>query len=674
MSIVKHDWIIANRKLTIVSTLILFIVFSGSSLLLFFGSRLIEWTSRGESIELINSLIVEGKKYDLPYLRVESALVRIVIIIDTLSLVLVASLLNPRIRRIIKNFFTENTHPINLSVFRIVLFLTVITTAAVSDVIWFSEFPKELLFAPTGLGWLFNYIPLDGTWARVSSLLFLFFCFTGMIGLFTRTSALLAVIFGFYVLGIPQFFGKVRHYHHLIWFLAILAASRCGDTLSIDAIFAARKRADRGITDPPGSSQVYALPLRFVWLLMGVMYFFPGFWKFVWAGPDWAFSDNLKFRLYKTWFEFGDWTPFFRIDQYPFLYKIAALATMVFELSFIFIIFFPGIRLLAALGGLLFHNLTNVFMRIPFWWLQPCYVSFFDWYAVFNRIGHWLYKDEMSVFYDGNCKSCSRKIAYLRVFDVFGRVIYVPVTGEGETKNKDWHFLDYSSIKAHIYASVGSRCFRGFDVFQEVAKRIPVLWPVSPFLSIWPITTIANRIRHQAQHSRKPVVAGARSTKTEEFGSAHPSSATVVTVGVFLVFVNGLCGVGHIVSSWPFACYPTFERMMGPQSTMESLSISSNDTSGESIILDGYLLNRELYWTRSLGLIQHILATDDQELLRVRLKALWKIWSQRDSRLRQANTVRFYKDILFPGPPEQQGVNTVRRELLLELKLNQDQK
>jgi predicted DCC family thiol-disulfide oxidoreductase YuxK len=672
MSILKRDWIIANRKLTIVSILILFIVFSGSLLLVFFGSWLIEWTSRAESIELINRLMVEGKKYDLPYLRVDSALNRIVIIIDALSLILVASLLNPRIRRTVKAFFTEKTHPINLAVFRIVLFLTVVTTAAESDVIWFSEFPKELLFAPTGLGWLFGYIPLNELWAKVSTLLFLLFCFTGMMGFFTRTSALLALILGFYVLGIPQFFGKVRHYHHLIWFLAILAASRCGDALSIDAIFAARKRADLGIADPPGSSPAYALPLRFVWLLMGVIYFFPGFWKFVLAGPDWAFSDNLKFRLYKTWFEYGNWVPFFRIDHYPLLYKLAALATMIFELSFIFIIFFPGIRLLAALGGLLFHNLTYVLMRIPFWWLQPCYVSFFDWYAVFKRIGHWFYRDEMSVFYDGNCKSCIRKIAYFRVFDVFGRVSYVPVTDEGGTQDKDCHSMDYPSIKKHIYASVGSRHLQGIDVFREVAKRIPVLWPASLFLSIWPLTLITRRIRDRAHLSRKPFFAGERPLKTDDFGSARPSSATIVTVGVFLMFMNALCGVGHIVSSWPFACYPTFERIIGPQSTIQSLSISSNNKSGETTILDGHSLSREFYWSRSLGLTQHILSTDDQELLRLRLKALLKVWSQKDSRLRRSDTVRFYKAILFPAPPEQRGANTVRRELLFELKLNQD--
>ncbi|MFE1744162.1 hypothetical protein [Coleofasciculus sp. H7-2] len=104
-----------------------------------------------------------------------------------------------------------------------------------------------------------------------------------MIGLFSRTSALLTAFIGFYALGIPQFFGKVDRDHHLLWFSAILAASRCGDYFSGDAIFTAWKRADRGVVEPPSSSSIYALPLRFVWLLLGIIYFFLGFWKF-WTG------------------------------------------------------------------------------------------------------------------------------------------------------------------------------------------------------------------------------------------------------------------------------------------------------------------------------------------------------------------------------------------------------
>ena len=36
------------------------------------------------------------------------------------------------------------------------------------------------------------------------------------------------------IAGIPQFFGKINHIHHLIWFMAIFAVSPCADVLSID--------------------------------------------------------------------------------------------------------------------------------------------------------------------------------------------------------------------------------------------------------------------------------------------------------------------------------------------------------------------------------------------------------------------------------------------------------
>ena len=50
-------------------------------------------------------------------------------------------------------------------------------------------------------------------------------------------------------------------------------------------------------TDPTG----YGLPVRVIWLLFGVLYFFPGFWKYWRSGLDWAFTDNMKYPLYWNW-------------------------------------------------------------------------------------------------------------------------------------------------------------------------------------------------------------------------------------------------------------------------------------------------------------------------------------------------------------------------------------
>src|SRR5262249_47636392 len=159
----------------------------------------------------------------------------------------------------------------------------------------------------------------------------------------------------------------------------------------------------------------------FVWLLMGVIYFFAGMWKLWSGGIDWALSDNLRFMMYEQWTQLGGWTPFFRIDHYPVIYRGAALGTVLFETSFIFLLFSRRLRMLSVVGGVTFHTMTDVFMRISFASLVKCYVAFFDWYAIARRIGTFLFKEEAYVVYDGNSGLYRRTIACVQVFDILQR-------------------------------------------------------------------------------------------------------------------------------------------------------------------------------------------------------------------------------------------------------------
>src|SRR5579884_534520 len=666
MRALTKDW---SNVLLIVSIVALSCVILGSLSYVLFGNWLVESVYsvyREKPIEFLNKPL----KY-IPFGQSRAIFFRMLLICIAIQLIVAASLLNHKTRCVIKGFFTATTHPINLAIFRFVLFFTMFSSVNISEVVWFSQIPAELRFMPTGLGWLPHYLPINEKWATVSSALFRVFCLMGMIGLFTRVSTLLTLILGFYVLGIPQFFGKVSHYHHLIWFSAVLAVSRCADVFSCDAIFAAWKRADHGITDLPSPSRIYALPLRFVWLLMGIIYFFPGFWKLGWSGLDWGLGENLKFRLYKTWIERGDWdwTPLFRIDRYPLLYKMAGTGVIVFEMSFIFLIFLPRLRILAALGGLAFHNLTNIFMRIPFWWLQTCYVALFDWNAIFSRIGHWLYRKEMYVIYDGNCKVCRRTIASLRVFDVLGRVTYVNAFDNEAMIDHGLHWLDSTTLMTGIHAIVGKESWTGFSAYRLLATRIPILWPILPFLYAWPISKVANRLYRHVADSRTCSIADTPFRKAKEKEYNHQVHArVVVVVSVFLIFVNILCSICHVDSSWPFACYPTFAQIIGPKTEIGSLEMSMLSSRGKAIHLDKQTLKQKFHSSRWVGLIQHILSTDNPEQMRVRLKALWELWVQNDPSLRLAGSVRFYRVVLLPTPPEQRGINPVRRELLSELK------
>jgi len=285
----------------------------------------------------------------------------------------------------LRTFFCAATAPINLAVFRLAVFGWLWNVIYHTNFAGLVSFPADLRVAPPGYEYLLPRIPFDVSQAITVRHVALAFGAMALVGLFTRLSALITCVCALYLLGLEEVFGKIFHqYQHLVWFAALLAAAPSGDAVSIDALLRRWRRAVRGAPISPAPSVAYALPLRFVWLLIGVIYFFPGLAK-LHAGPEWFLSDNLKYLMYSYWSR-KNFVPWFRIDHYPLLYRSAALATVLFEVSFIACVFNRRLRLLAAAGGVIFHWMTATYLGLVFWSLVICYTAFIDWAALFKHL------------------------------------------------------------------------------------------------------------------------------------------------------------------------------------------------------------------------------------------------------------------------------------------------
>lgn len=584
------------------------------------------------------------------------------------SLLFIVALFLVRDRRapgFIREFFNAEAYPTNLAIFRIVFFIALACSFSVSNTIWFSSLPPELRFAPPGLQWFLSYLPINENWGAAASVLLLFFCITAAIGLFTRASAIACVILGFYVLGIPQFFGKINHNHHLLWFTTILALSPCADVLSVDALRLAWSRADSGIIEPPVPSRSYALPLRFIWLTMGLIYFSAGFWKAWTGGYRWAFSDNPRNMFYNKWMEFGSWTPFFRIDRYPLLYQLSAAATIAFELSFIVMIFFPAIRFLAVLGGLTFHNMTRLFMRIPFWELQVCYVSFVDWHRFFRFLGRRLCRGEMYLIYDGNCRICRRAVASLRSIDVFERVTWLNAFNRKELNEHGLGNLPSDDLVSDIHLVAGSKVWRGFEAYRKVAFRLPALWPFIPFLYLPPLPRIGRALYRHVADSRACDISN-RSVMDAVQLKARRSAQVMVIVSVLLLYGAAITAVAKI-NSWPFAGYPSFEDLDQPEVTLITMQVET-PAGVKAIYPFKDQGNQQMSPDRLMALLGKINEVEAETERRSRLRALWGFWSKDRPDLQSATTVRFYRDTVS-SLPQDQNDNLLHRQLLYELRL-----
>lgn len=366
--------------------------------------------------------------------------------------------------------------PLNLAIFRIALFLTLIRMVFRFNPVWFTRLPPELLLPPQGLHWAAAHLPCS---AAVMSWLMMFFitaCLFAVAGFHTRLAAFAAALLGTFVLGYPQLYGKVNHFQHLIWFAFLIAASPAPPALSLDAAREAMRRADCGDLSARPLSQAAGLTAFFVLLLIGVLYFFPGFWKMA-RGADWFWSDNIKWQLYHKWAEIPDVNPLFRIDRYWPLYKATGLGTVLFELLFFTVIFFPAMRPVYGMAGLAFHNSIGGIMRIPFFPLQSCYVIFFDWEKGFRRLGVFLFKERMTLIYDAQCKLCRRAIACLRVIDLLGQIDYVGNTDREGLRRHKADFLPEEDLNRDIHALSGQKVWKGYDAYRALAWRMPFLWP-----------------------------------------------------------------------------------------------------------------------------------------------------------------------------------------------------
>ncbi len=411
-----------------------------------YGDGLIESAYNGQSLPLVNKYVsihrsIDPEKRTLQYFidngkPVVPRLLSVFIALQLLVLVGVRNRFAP-----VRDFFSEATHPVNLAVFRIVLFGALLGYVDIQQGIEFSRFPVDLRVAPPGLGWLLNILPIDPTLTIVASAVFIITCLCGLLGFYSRTSAALAVIVGFYVLGLPQFFGKIDHYHHLLWFAAILATSPCGDALSIDALLASGRNRGSVATE---KSAVYALPLRFVMLLLGMLYFFAGVWKFVIGGIGWATGDTMRNILYAQWFRL-DWVPQFRIDNYPFLYHSAGVGVVVFELAFIFAILFPKHRKYAAIAGLLFHTSVYLFAHINFWTLALCYIIFIDFEPLYKKLNLARRQNSVDVSFTHHLSIVNRKSAPLLIV---GITLLSINTICGITLFDSWPFAVYPTFAA----------------------------------------------------------------------------------------------------------------------------------------------------------------------------------------------------------------------------------
>ena len=365
------------RALTGAGALMLVLAASSWALLGTTAGSVISGAFDGESIGFINKYVAIHKSLD-PDVRTlgyfiengTSVLMRLSLVLSAAGVALLLLRRSLAIR--IAQFFDASERPEILALFRIAVAAGFLVWISVTPVSPFLSVPEIFIVPPPGMGWAVSLLPLDPDLLVALQIILFVSSVLLLVGLRTPIAATVTTVAGVILLGFPQFFGKVDHYHHLIWFAALLSVSRAGDAWSVDAILR-NKKVRRGT---PGPSREYALPLRVAMVLIGCMYLFPGIWKIIIGGWAWP-AETIRFQLYAKWMSL-DWLPSLRIDQSLMFLTAAGLGVIAFECFFLLALLHERWRQRIAFGGILFHISVWLMMGINFWSLIICYVVFLD--------------------------------------------------------------------------------------------------------------------------------------------------------------------------------------------------------------------------------------------------------------------------------------------------------
>jgi predicted DCC family thiol-disulfide oxidoreductase YuxK len=486
----------------------------------------------------------------------------------------------------IRRFFTEPGSPFNLAVARIVFFAVVlweISAVGLRDVQDYSRLPAGLITPPHDLGGLLAALPINPTCVTVAWAALVTAGVLGLVGVFPRLSALVVVIAGFYYLGVPQLYGYVKHDQHIIWIGAILAVSPSADALSLQAVWRAWRRPSTHVNGGPPRSVQYALPLRFIWLAMGVLYLSAGLAKYRFDGLRWLEPSTLRYWMHELWLQNGNYRPplIHRPDEFGPLLTFGAAYTLVFELTFLLWLFSRLARPFLALAGLVFHNATNFFLNIPFWSLQAFYITLFDW----DRISRLAFgrRSGMRLIYDDSCASCMKAVGTLQALTLPGSVTFV--------KNAPGHV----ALAAHqrhppgawvpareVHLVAGDQTFVGYAAYRRLARRVPALWPLAALLHLPMLGAFGERVYRRAavHHTLKEHHAAPPRTR----GATKPVIAVgaALLLWLFAVILPGLRSASASrasVDGWPFASYPSFAGT--PTATADELSVLALSPTGE---------------------------------------------------------------------------------------------
>ena len=235
------------------------------------------------------------------------------------------------------------------------------------------------LFRPISFMRLFPSMPPAGVVLAVQ-IVAVTACLLGAAGVLARVALPVGWLGAVWLNGMWTSVGQPMHNETLL----ILAMFPLLFAPTTDAWSVAARR--RGIPTP-GPSVRYGWPVRTAMITVAGGYFFSGFYKIVFSGPAWVFSDNLRWVMYAISDQNGRPISLaIFLASHPLLAHVAAAAALVTEVAFPLVLWKPRAAWLFIPAVVLLHLGIGLTMHLDYSaWALTAIILFVPWEVVADR-------------------------------------------------------------------------------------------------------------------------------------------------------------------------------------------------------------------------------------------------------------------------------------------------
>jgi len=202
------------------------------------------------------------------------------------------------------------------------------------------------------------------------------------VGFLSRFSMVTAAALGFFLLGLPNCFGKIHHLDGFpVLLLTILALSHCSDALSLDRV------VWRGRSTPENPSARYRWPVRLMQTLFLLVFFAAGYAKLRHSGLAWITAANMRAIWLGELFTHTPPTALGSVLAHStWLCQLAAVATVAVELSALPALFFRRLRVVTLTGLLGMQALIALMLGVYFTPHLVGYALFLPWESSYRKL------------------------------------------------------------------------------------------------------------------------------------------------------------------------------------------------------------------------------------------------------------------------------------------------